>query len=201
MTMASSDNPQATPGKATVAGSGKRKWPVTAVGLLLLFEAVLLLCIFPVLVFWIFLKLPAEQLSLLFPATGGIAPLNLTFSGMRGFLLTIHFATVDVVIPADVTSSAIFGFFSPILIVTGVAFLNRWRRAWLLAVFLQGLFLSLALIFYFNLRHPYVYLVMLYCSYLVFYLNHHEVRIAFPDLRPEARKGLHESAPSGIRDS
>ena len=201
MTIASPNKTQENPGSNPGAGGGKRKWPVTAVGLLLLMEALILISIFPVLVIYILSKLPPEQLSLLFPAGGGVAPLYVKFSGLRGFLLTIHFASVRVVVPANITSSAIFGFFSPILIVTGIVFLKRWRRAWMLAVFLQALFLSLALIFYFNLFHPYVYVVMFYSSYLVFYLNHHDVKIAFPELRPAARRGLHESAPAGLKDS
>jgi hypothetical protein len=174
---------------------------VTAVGLLLMLEAFLLLCIFPTLVIFRLYKLPPEQLSLVFLPGGGIAPFHVEFSGMRSFLLTLHFASLKVVIPPNVTSSAIYGFFSPLLILTGIAFLNLWRRAWMLAVFFQALFLSLALIFYFNLRHPYVYVVMLYASYLVFYLNHHDVKIAFPELRPPARSAMHESAPARLKDS
>ena len=69
----------------------------------------------------------------------------------------------------------------------------------MLAVFLQALFLSLALILYFNLYNPYVYVVMLYSSYLVFYLNHHEVKIAFPELRSASRRAVHETAPNGLK--
>jgi hypothetical protein len=191
---------QESTGKAPGVGSGKRKWPVTAVGLLLLLEALFLAGIFPALVVLEFSKLPGGQLGLLFPAGGGIAPLHVYFSGLGEFLLTVQFASVSVAIPARITTSAIFGLLSPLLLVTGIAFLNQWRRAWMLAVFLQALFLSLALIFYFNLRHGYVYLVMLYSSYLVFYLNHHDVKIAFPDRRLETRKAVPPSARVKMQD-
>jgi len=201
MMKSSSQEIPASAGKAPGAGGSKRTWPVTAVGLLLILEAFLLICIFPALVILEFSKLSLAQLGMLFPGGGGIAPLYVDFSGLRRLLLTVHFASVSVVIPARITSSAVFGFCSPVLILTGIAFLNKWRRAWMLAVFLQALFLALALIFYFNLRHPYVYVVMLYSSYLVFYLNHHEVRIVFPERRPTAGRIVRESALAERRDS
>jgi len=42
---------------------------------------------------------------------------------------------------------------------------------------------------------------MLYSSYLVFYLNHHDVKIVFPDARSEARRMMHESIPLELKDS
>ena len=173
-------------GQSASDRSERRKWPVTAVGLLLFLQAVFLLSIFPALLVLEFLYLPTEAFEQLFAPQGGIVPILVEFVGIPEFDLTLHFASVIMPIPDRVLASAIFSSLSLLALLIGVAFLSQWRRAWTLAVFLQGLLLALALVAYFNLRHAYIILVMLFSIYLVFYLNHYEVRIAFQPRHSES---------------
>jgi hypothetical protein len=176
---------QAGAGQFASGKSERRKWPVTAVGLLLLLQAVFLLSIFPALVVLELLYLPPEAFEQLFAPQGGLVPILVEFVGLPDLDLALHFASVTTPIPDRVLASAVFSSLSLMALLTGVAFLSQWRRAWMLAVFLQALLLALALVAYYYLRHAYIYLVMLFSVYLVFYLNHYEVRIAFQPRRSE----------------
>jgi hypothetical protein len=54
------------------------------------------------------------------------------------------------------------------------------RNAWMNAMLLQGLSLSLALVRYFSgAKTLGMYILMAYAVFMVLYLNHYEVRMAF----------------------
>ena len=80
-------------------------------------------------------------------------------------------------------ASVVFSFLALPVLIIGLLFLASRRIAWVLALFMQALILSLAMVGYFSFRHPYVYLVMGYSIFMVFYLNHYEIQASFRTLR------------------
>ena len=75
--------------------------------------------------------------------------------------------------------SIIFIPLSLLAILAAISFLRLWRNAWTNAMLLQGFTLLIALILYFTGKPFYVYILMLYSIFMVLYLNHYEVQVAF----------------------
>jgi hypothetical protein len=63
--------------------------------------------------------------------------------------------------------------------LAGIGFFRLWRGAWLLAMFLQGSSMLLALILYFVKKPNHIYLLMLMGIFMVLYLNYADVRTVF----------------------
>jgi len=64
-------------------------------------------------------------------------------------------------------------------LVSGVGFFRLWRSTWLLAMFLQGGALVLAIILYIIKKPNHIYLLMLSGIFMVLYLNYADLRSVF----------------------
>ncbi len=74
-----------------------------------------------------------------------------------------------------------------------VGFFRLWPLAWVTAMAVQGLSLLMALILYFQDRPSYIYVIMIYCIFLVAYLQHSEVKRMFrPRELPVMEKWVEE---------
>jgi hypothetical protein len=93
-----------------------------------------------------------------------------------------------------VIMSIIFIPLSLLAILAATGFLRLWRNAWTNATLLQGLTLMIALILYFTGKPFYVYILMLYSIFMVLYLNYHEVQAVF---RPKLVVENREEIPQG----
>jgi hypothetical protein len=133
----------------------RRSWSVTAVGLLLLLQSVGLFV------------LGAIYFSIVY-LLDLWAPLS-ALSAEELFLGVVN----------RVVMSIIFTPLSLLAILAAVGFLRLWRNAWTNAMLLQGLTLLIALILYFTGKPFYVYMLMLYGIFMVLYLNHYDVKMAF----------------------
>jgi hypothetical protein len=161
------------------AGSRRRPWSVTAVGVLLILQALFLFLIFPFLVGIEIYNQPEARLSLLFNQDGSLAPLRVEIIDLNKLEVLLDFTSMRVPIPSRVITSFAFSSLALPLLITGFLFLRMWRHAWTLAVLLEGAILAIALYVYFNFRHPYIYLMMVSGIFMVFYLNYYEVQLAF----------------------
>jgi hypothetical protein len=94
----------------------------------------------------------------------------------------------DVMPSVEALASALFaGALFPLalaLLLVAVAFFWQWRNAWLLAMLLEALILSICLwVYFFSNSHlqdsPWLYLVLAPCIVIVPYLNTADVRTAF----------------------
>jgi hypothetical protein len=133
----------------------KRPWSVTAVGLLLLLQAVglfVLGAIYFAIVYLLDLWAPLSALS----------------------AEEVFFGVLD-----KILMSIIFIPLSLLAILAAIGFLRLWRNAWTNAMLLQGFTLLIALILYFTGKPFYVYILMLYSIFVVLYLNYYEVQVAF----------------------
>lgn len=133
----------------------KRPWPVTAVGLLLLLQAVVL---FGIGAFYF----AAVYLLDLWAPLAALSAEELFLGVLDKTLLSIIFIPLSL-----------------LAILVAISFLRLWRNAWTNAMLLQGLTLLIALILYFTGKPFYVYILMLYSIFIVLYLNYHEVQVAF----------------------
>jgi len=157
----------------------RRTWAVTAVGLLLLLQALVLAGLSPLLI--------AIELSRL-PASAW-APLI----GDDGFqdsdldrLLTLPESTLESLAEEldldrmeDVATGTVFMPLSVLALVAAFGFLGLWRHAWTLASLLQGLTLLIALLLYLDSKPWYIYVLMLYSIVMVLYLHDGDVRHPF----------------------
>jgi magnesium-transporting ATPase (P-type) len=147
----------------------KRPWSVTAVGLLLLLQAVGLFglgAIHFAIVYLVDLWVPLSALS------------------AEELLLGVV---------NQVVMSIIFIPLSLLAILAAIGFLRLWRNAWTNAMLLQGLTLLIALILYFTGKPFYVYILMLYSIFMVLYLNYYHVQMAFrPKPVVEDREGAYQ---------
>lgn len=75
----------------------------------------------------------------------------------------------------------IIGFFALgfLGLFASIGFFRLWKYAWLSAMMLQGLCMTMALNLYFTEKPLYVYVLMIYCIIMVIYLNYSEVILAF----------------------
>lgn len=68
---------------------------------------------------------------------------------------------------------------SLLALIAMLSFLRLWPIGWMSAVLVQGL--SLGFTLYLHIRHKpfYIYPIMVFCIYMVFYLNYSDVLAAF----------------------
>lgn len=157
----------------------RRKWPVTAIGILLMVEALVLLGVVA-LIFALSVAELEVALSALWEALR-TDPLGISTDLLRlpQDAIALEVAGERIFIPVEVVVSTWhLPFVLPALLV-GLLFLRHWRPAWAAALVLQGLLLIVDLRIYFLYRDPYACLLMLFPILLVIYLNHYDVRLAF----------------------
>lgn len=157
----------------------KRAWSVTAVGVLLILQAIVMFMIFPVLVAFEIDQMPDAQLLWLINENGGLAQVRIEVVDWSKLEFLLDFTRMRVPVPSRVITSLAFLALAMPVLITGFLFLRLWRHAWTLAVFFEGAILAIALYVYFNFRHPYIYLLMISGIFMVFYLNYFEVQLAF----------------------
>jgi hypothetical protein len=92
---------------------------------------------------------------------------DLTSQALEQRELNILIESVALIVFALFALIASFGFFSQ----------RKW--AWLLAMLIQGITLSLAVILYFIKQPAHAYILMGYCSVMVLYLQHADVYKSF----------------------
>lgn len=149
------------------------------VGLFLVLQAFFLFLLLPAMVTLDFVQRPEAHMVMFFPSDGGMIIPRLKIDDLTGLQMAFVFPDSEISIPGQVVTGLLYWFLCIPTLLIGIFFLRIWRYAWSMALALQIILLSLALIIYFIYRQPYVYLVMLYSIFLVFYLNHYEVQQAF----------------------
>ncbi len=159
--------------------SRRRSWPVRAVGVLLLVQAVVLFLFIPLHVAIEVWKSPLPVWELLLSPTESIPLVRVEVSEGQSLPLKLHFKGATAEIPQDILTSQDYMLLSPAALVIAIAFIGLWRHAWTATMLLQGLVLATALGSHFDHKPIYVYPIMLYSILMVLYLNHHDVRIAF----------------------
>ncbi len=174
----------------------QRPWPVKAVGLLLLLQAMGLFA------------LGGMHVAAEYALEQGLLQDLLHWNGLQTLIeiLPSRLQTWWIVslswgrkeLPLKMASGAfvnvglIYVALSILAVVTAIGFLRMRRNAWTYAMLLQGLCLFIALILYLRGKPIYIYAVMLYAIGMVLYLNYHDVRGAF---RPKPQVGQeHRSA-------
>lgn len=150
--------------------SKKRPWPVTAVGLLLLLQAVGLFGLGAI-------HFGTVYLLDLWAPTSALSIEELLLGVVNKIVMSVVF------IPLSLLTA-----------LAAAGFLRVRRNAWTNAMLLQGLTLLVALILYFTAKPFYVYTLMLYSIFMVLYLNYHDVQMAF---RPKPAIEGQEEAPQG----
>ena len=160
-----------------------RKAPILLVGLLLVLQALFLFAVFPTVIVIDFLIRPEAHMIMFFPEGGGFVTPQVEVESPQTLDILFHFPDATITIPGKEVVSVVFSFLALPVLLIGLLFMASRRVAWVLALFMQALILSLAMVGYFNFRHPYVYLVMGYSIFMVFYLNHYEIQASFRTLR------------------
>jgi hypothetical protein len=158
---------------------GKRPWSVTAVGYLLILQAIFLFLTFPVLVGMEIYKLPDARLSWLLTQEGSLEKMQVEIIDLNQLEFLLDFSVMRIPIPSKVITSFVFSALTMPMLITAVLILRLWRHAWTIGIFLEGVILALSLYVYFNFHHPYIYLIMISGILMVFYLNYFEVQLAF----------------------
>jgi magnesium-transporting ATPase (P-type) len=148
----------------------KRPWSVTAVGLLLLLQAVGLF-----------------GLGAIYFATVYLLELWAPLTALSAEELLLGVVN-------KVIMSVIFIPLSLLAILAAIGFLRLWHNAWTNAMLLQGLTLLIALTLYFTGKPFYVYILMLYSIFMVLYLSYHDVQMAF---RPKPMVENRKEIPQG----
>jgi hypothetical protein len=156
-----------------------RRWPVTLAGLYLIGQAVLLFLLFPTLILIHILQAPELHLSMFRTPDGRLARLWVEVISLTGLNVSLHIGEYTLAIPSQMLTSLVFLFLALPVLLAGLMFVFPWRRAWMIAVLLQGVILTLALVIYFNLFHPYIYVVMFNAVFMVFILNQYDVEVYF----------------------
>jgi hypothetical protein len=64
-------------------------------------------------------------------------------------------------------------------ILASIGFFRNWPGGWLNAVMVQGTSLLIALFLYFHEKPFYIYIIMVFCIFMVVYLNYSEVKESF----------------------
>lgn len=158
---------------------GKRPWSVTAVGYLLILQAIFLFLTFPVLVGMEIYKLPDARLSWLLTQEGSLEKMQVEIIDLNQLEFLLDFSVMRIPIPSKVITSFVFSALTLPMLITAVLIFRLWRHAWTIGIFLEGIILALSLYVYFNFHHPYIYLIMISGILMVFYLNYFEVQLAF----------------------
>ena len=84
-------------------------------------------------------------------------------------------------------SATLYAVLAVVTLLTAVAFFRLARSAWLMALGVQGVVLSIALVLYTHSRPPYLYLLMVFSIYMVINLHYYEVQLPFqPETEEEA---------------
>lgn len=89
-----------------------------------------------------------------------------------------------------VITALVFGPAVLLALLATVGFLFMLKAGWLLAMISQGLTLLACLLIFSSWAPDFVYPVMLYCIFMVLYLNSSAVRAAF-DVRRRTRRASH----------
>jgi hypothetical protein len=180
----------------------KRTWPVVAVGLLLLLQAIGLLALSAV-HFGAAYLVQAGLLEQLLEQSAEEQLLNLLPTPVKMWAIA-SLGTVNEELLSRMTEttfvsiSLLFIVLSAMAILAAISFLRTEQNAWTAAMLVQGLNLLMALILYFRGKPWYVYVMMLYSIPIVLYLNYHEVRVVFqfrptdPQQARRARIGGHK---------
>ncbi len=159
----------------------RRPWPVTAIGLLLLFQAPLLLGVTLIV---IGLALPDEDRALVaFWQTLRDDPLGISYEILRlpHETIALRVGADTLLLPVEAAVSAwLLPFILPAILV-GLLFLRLWPPAWSGALLLQAALLIVCLRIYSGWSPAYIALVMLSPIGLIVYLNYYEVRLAFEE--------------------
>ena len=174
--------------------AGKRKhrtWPVTAVGLLLLLQAIGLF------------TLGLLHFGIAYLGRMGLLGHTLEQSIEQQFLsllpgparvwIRASFGAVNEELLSRMSESnftslgVLFIALSAVAILAAISLLRLQRDAWIWAMLTQGLTLLVALLLYFSGRPWYTYILMFHSSLMVLYLNYHEVR------------GIFQPKPASIR--
>jgi hypothetical protein len=132
-----------------------RPWPVTAVGFLLMVQAVGL---FGIGLFYVLTVNSLAILARILEMTTG----ELILAAMHNSLVGIAY------LPLSILAAA-----------AAVGMWRLWPTAWLNAMLVQGFSLAVALVLYAGPRPAYVYAVMIYSTIVVIYLYHADIRITF----------------------
>lgn len=178
----------------------KRTWPVTAVGLLLLLQAIGLLILSIVyfgasylaqmgLLKQLLEQSAEEQLLSLLPA-----PVKMWVIASLGAVNEELFARMSET--SFVSVGLLFIALSTMAVLAAISFLRMERNAWTAAMLVQGLNLLMALLLYFRGKPWYVYVMMLYSIPMVLYLNYHEVRVVFQS-RPIGTRRMRSARVGG----
>ncbi len=114
---------------------------------------------------------------LLFQALGLLLISGVNFSQV-GFVWEITRQDFNSNLPIGLRGWA-FAALAFLALITGVRLFRLRESAWLHAMFLQGLNLSMAIGVYLQEKPFYVYLIMMNCIFMVLYLNYSEVLITF----------------------
>jgi len=141
---------------AEPSGPRIRPWSVKTVGLLLLLQALGMCCI-----------------SLFYIDVSDLADRLIEMSD-PGTWTVLRYVTGDAIAGIFLVQLSMLAF------LAALGFWRMRRNAWMNALILQGLSLSLALVRYFTGAKSWgMYILMLYAVLMVFYLNYYEVRMAF----------------------
>jgi hypothetical protein len=132
----------------------RRPWAVTAIGLLLVVQA-----------------LGLFALGASYFAASGPGALQVS-AGM-----SLEAALRQVLSSASL--SLVYVPLSLLALLAAAGFFRLWRSAWTHAMLVQGLMLLIALLRYLGGRPWYVYLMMVYGIFLVIYLHYYDVKMAF----------------------
>jgi hypothetical protein len=161
----------------------KRTWPVVAVGLLLLLQAIGLLAL-SVVHFGAAYLAQVGLLEQLLEQSAEEQLLNLLPTPVKMWVIA-SLGTVNEELLSRMTETTfvsiglLFIVLFTMAIVAAISFLRTEQNAWTAAMLVQGLDLLMALLLYFRGKPWYVYAMMLYSVPIVLYLNYHEVRIVF----------------------
>jgi hypothetical protein len=167
----------------------KRTWPVAAVGLLLLLQAVGLLAL-SVVHFGAAYLVQAGLLEQLLEQSAEEQLLSLLPTPVKMWVIASLGAVNEELLSrmtgtTFVSVGLLFIVLSAMAILAAISFWRTEQNAWTAAMLVQGLNLLMALLLYFRGKPWYVYVMMLYSVPIVLYLNYHEVRVVF-QFRPTA---------------
>jgi hypothetical protein len=170
----------------------KRPWPVTAVGLLLMLQAVGLL-VLSVVYFGAAYLAQMGLLEQLLEQSVEEELLSLLPTPVKMWVIA-SLGAVNEELLARTTEvgfnniGLLFIALSALAILAAIGFLRMRRDAWTVAMLGQGLSLLMALLLYFRGKLWYTYIMMLYNIPMVLYLNYHEVRAAFQPRQVEPQR-------------
>ena len=164
-----------------------RKWPVTANGILLLVEALFLIGAVAVVMSSGVPDLEAGVRALGAAVRDDPGGVSLKILRLPRDAIGLQVGDETLFIPEDVVVSTWhLPFVLPALLL-GLLFLRLWRPAWAAALLLQALLLGIDLRIYYVWRATWVCLLMIFPIFMIVYLNHYDVRLAFqPGTRRKA---------------